>query len=466
VKAEAWHARAAIALRDGDAELAVENARRAVALDRNNPLYLNRLGIAHGELGDLRAAEQAFRRALKASPTYAAGHHNLAKTLQKQGRLGDALKEFERAYKLEPQTAEMQASLCGIYRLNGEPERALALLRSADRAPAPALVPQLGDCIADVEGPGAAVAWLRGVLAQQPDSQPAHYALACMLLSIGEWREGWNHYLWRPRSGERPSGLPKQEKIVLRGEYGLGDVLFFLRFASGPFALHLPPPLAKLAPILRAIELVESPGTAVGIPDLPSLLGTQATPPPFPLKAEREARLALLGPAPYLGLTWRAGTDLQRGPEFNVDQRVLLKEVPPAALGETVRGWPGTLVSLQRAPAPGELEALSAAARAAVHDLSAANDDLREALALLAVLDEYVAVSNTNIHLRAGLGRTARVLVPNPPEWRWMRTGEASPWFPGSSVYRQPASRDWSAPLRRLAEDLARSAGSAPRALA
>ena len=68
-------------------------------------------------------------------------------------------------------------------------------------------------------------------------------------------------------------------------------------------------------------------------------------------------------------------------------------------------------------------------------------------------LDDYVAVSNTNIRLRADLGRTARVLVPNPPEWRWMRSGDASPWFPGS-VYRQPASRDWTAPLRRLREDL------------
>jgi tetratricopeptide (TPR) repeat protein len=464
VKAEAWHALAAAALRDGDAELAVQSAQRAVALDRNNPLYLNRLGIAHGELGDLRAAEQAFRRALKARPAYAAGHHNLAKALQKQGRLAEALKEFERAYKLEPQTAEMQVSLCGIYRLNGEPERALALLRAADRALAPALVPQLADCIADVEGPAAAVLWLRSVVAQQPDSQPAHYALAVMLLSVGEWREGWEHYLWRPRSGERPTTLPRP--LVLRGEYGLGDVLFFLRFASEPFALHLPPPLAKLVPVLPGMELVESPGAGIGISDLPSLLGTQAVPPPFPLKAQRDAQLARLGPPPYLGLTWRAGTDLTRGPELNVDLRVLLKEVPPAALGAAVRGWPGTLVSLQRAPAPGELESLGAAAGADVHDLSAANDDLREALAVLAVLDEYVAVSNTNIHLRAGLGRTARVLVPNPPEWRWMRAGEASPWFPGFGVYRQPASRDWTGPLRQLAADLARAAGSPPRARA
>jgi hypothetical protein len=112
------------------------------------------------------------------------------------------------------------------------------------------------------------------------------------------------------------------------------------------------------------------------------------------------------------------------------------------------------LISLQRGPAPDELDAVRTAAGAAVHDFAAANEDLREALALLAQLEEYVAVSNTNVHLLAGLDRTARVLVPHPPEWRWMRREGESAWFPGFSVYRQPAGLDWSAPLARLREGL------------
>jgi hypothetical protein len=89
-----------------------------------------------------------------------------------------------------------------------------------------------------------------------------------------------------------------------------------------------------------------------------------------------------------------------------------------------------------------------------VHDLSATNDDLERMLALLAVLDEYVGVSNTNMHLRAGIGLTARVLVPHPPEFRWMAAGDRSPWFPGFGVYRQRVDRDWTEALARLAADL------------
>jgi hypothetical protein len=89
-----------------------------------------------------------------------------------------------------------------------------------------------------------------------------------------------------------------------------------------------------------------------------------------------------------------------------------------------------------------------------VQDLSAANENLAEMLALLGQLQDYVTVSNTNLHLHAGIGGRARVLVPRPAEWRWMDEGERSPWFPAFPVYRQPPSRDWTEPLARLRRDL------------
>ena len=89
-----------------------------------------------------------------------------------------------------------------------------------------------------------------------------------------------------------------------------------------------------------------------------------------------------------------------------------------------------------------------------VHDFSALNDDLEDMLALLGLIDDYVGVSNTNMHLRAGVGGRARVLVSNPPEWRWMTDGETSPWFPGYKVYRQAVTGDWSGALVTLTHDM------------
>ena len=75
-------------------------------------------------------------------------------------------------------------------------------------------------------------------------------------------------------------------------------------------------------------------------------------------------------------------------------------------------------------------------------------------LALMELVDDYAGVSNTNMHLRAAAGRYARVLVPRPYEWRWMHSGDASPWFPGFKVYREQRESGWTAPLAELARNL------------
>ncbi len=80
-------------------------------------------------------------------------------------------------------------------------------------------------------------------------------------------------------------------------------------------------------------------------------------------------------------------------------------------------------------------------------------------LALLSLMDDFVTVSNTNVHLRAGTDKTSRVLVPNPPEYRWMAEGEESPWFPGCKLYRQKVGGEWDEALAALARDLKEALG-------
>jgi tetratricopeptide (TPR) repeat protein len=475
---DAWHALSKVALRAGLPDIGVDRARRAVELDRRNPNYLNSLGIAHSENGEPGAAEQAFRRALKAKPAYAEARYNLGKLLRDEGRLPEALKEYERAHALAPSAVPPLLGLAAAHRLQGSPERALAVLRAGVGAgmPDPDVIPYLADALADVEGAGAAVAWLNGLLARDPGNQQAHHILGMLLLSLGRWREGWTHHLWRAhrdaeRMRVRPALLPERldgRRVFLRAEEGIGDLLFYLRFGDelrgrgASFTVEIPPYMAKLSPlIVGRFEIGQRApdDLSLWIVDLPAALQVQTVPAPLPLSVDPDLiervreRLAALGPPPYLSLTWRAGTDPRRARGGQV--RLVFKEIGAEALGHAVRGWRGTLLGLQRNLAPGELDALGAAAGAKVHDVAAMTEDLNETLALLAQLDEHVAVINTNMHLLAGLGRPARVLVPRPLDWRWMRDPGDSVWFPGFSVYREPASLDWAEPLARLRTDLA-----------
>ena len=164
------------------------------------------------------------------------------------------------------------------------------------------------------------------------------------------------------------------------------------------------------------------------------------------------ARLAALGPSPYIGLTWRAGTPPEQ--QLGRIDRALFKHVPITQLSAALKTVPGTWIALQRLPHAGELEALSAGMAREIHDFSALNDDLEDMLALLGLIADYVGVRNNNMHLRAGVDGCARVLVPNPPEWRWMTDGETSPWFPGHKVYRQAVTGYWSGALVTLTHDM------------
>jgi hypothetical protein len=263
-------------------------------------------------------------------------------------------------------------------------------------------------------------------------------------------------------------------------EQGLGDQLFLLRWlpaikSCGAIVSYRPEP--KLENIIRRISSFDqlvSPAEVLPPADFYAMLGDlpyfvchglradsaselvpsslQLAPLPENLAAIKE-QLFSLGPPPYIGLTWRGGTPPEE--QKAVMSWMLYKEIPIEQLASSLQSVNGTLIALQRKPGNGEIDRLSDLLQRPLHDFSSANENLEDMLALLALIDDYIGVSNTNMHLRVAVGKTARVLVPCPPEWRWMARGNESPWFPGFAVYRQEIDGDWSEALARLSGDLA-----------
>jgi len=481
----AWHALAVVALHAGRADTAAELAERAHRLDRRNPGYLNTLGIAYGDLARADEALAAFRRALKLDPAFADGHYNLAKVLDRHGRPAEARDAYRRALAIDPAHRNAKHNLARCLRRLGETAAALALARAAhDELPGDVdRMISLANALIDAEGFPAGADLVERCLARLPGEARLHEWLGAARLTLGEWEAGWREYLWRAEAvrpaGAAPAVLPEDLAggvVLLTADQGLGDTLFFLRFAgairqrSGRAFVRAP---AKLALLLAGHPDLDHVASADGalpagidvmatvlLGDLPHCAGVREVAPPLPLRAraalvgEWRQALGSLGAPPYVGLTWRAGSDLRTASELGARRHLLFKEIDPGVLARAVGGVPGTLVSVQRRPGEGETAALARAAGRPVHDLSAANDDLERMTALLDVLDGYVGVSNTNMHLRAGLGRAAQVLVPYPPEFRWLAAGERSPWFPEFGVYRQRPDRSWDDALARLRSDL------------
>jgi tetratricopeptide (TPR) repeat protein len=422
--------------------------RRILAQDPGNAIATHYLGLASWQRGDLATAERMMRDAIARDGSIADFHNNLGLLLRDTGRADEAIACFVKTVEVDPRWFEAHNN------------RGLAL-ESAGRF-------------------AEAAEAYRAALAAEPRFAAGRQNLARALLTLGRHAEGWREYRWRllaqglsrdpPDPDARP--LPASlhgRRFALRAEQGVGDVLFFLRFAPqlaargaalafrGDARLHAMLHRTGHFTLGLGTERDAAPGCeAIAIGDLPWLLEAN-DPGRFPpalaltpiaerLRAAREA-LAALGPPPYFALTWRAGV-ASSGPA-----RTQVKEVPVARLGEALRGVRATWIGVQRLPREGEYAALSRALGAPVHDRSAANEDLEEMLALLSAVDRYAGVSNANTHLRAGLALPLHVLVANPIEWRW-ELGERSPWFPTARLYREGPARDWRTALARLAADL------------
>jgi tetratricopeptide (TPR) repeat protein len=87
---------------------AADALRMALEIDPDNPLALTRLGRILGEAGDvdlLDEAEALCRRALALAPHLAEAFDHLGDVLRFEGRLNEAMEQYDRAIELEPSWA-------------------------------------------------------------------------------------------------------------------------------------------------------------------------------------------------------------------------------------------------------------------------------------------------------------------------------------------------------------------------
>lgn len=464
--------------------------RRVVELKPEFAEAHNNLGNTLKGLGKLDDAVTSFRRALHLKPDYTEAHGNLGIVLRELGQLEDAVASCRRAAELKPDFAEAHNNLGIALRDIGQFDAALESYRRAmelkpDFADA---YRNMGIVLKDLGQLDAALDSYRIAVKIKPDFAEAHSGLGLILLLTGQFSEGWKEYWWGIHTQERlnypvrplsdnplftrrpgellPSDLQGMCVTILK-EQGLGDELFFLRFAKelqkrGAWVTYVGDP--RLTSLIRRanwVDYVAEKGKLIGdshvvlfVSELPLVLGmtTEADiPPPVPLVVlpEKRQEIALRLAThrkeikPLIGITWRGGI-------AQVYKKHLFKEIPLELLAAALRGKQATFVVVQRNPQPGEIVAFESALGQQVLDFSDLNDDLEGMLALMEQLDDYIGVSNTNMHLRASIGKTARVLVPHLHDYRWMEKGGSSPWFPGFTVYRKPPGDNWDVALKQL----------------
>ena len=441
----------------GRLEEAAESFRRLLVLNPNHPVAHAYLGNVCVDLGRMEEAVASYRRALQRQPDDAETLNNLGNALSELGRKDEAITAYRQALEINPRYFQACHNL-GLAHL--EQRNGAEAIASFRRAPSFSRTIWMSCAISVGRGGSRVTSPRRSSVIERPSSanrtspRPASISRSFTCCSVSSVRAGRNtrgsgaardHRCVRvrrlrgmgptwavapcfctPSRASATSFLPafrRPAPATRRRTHRLPTVAQDRVVACARFRLR-PTGRTRTSPVGRRLRALGRRPSATARP-----CARGSNPPPLaltPLPARLEAmraRLAALGPAPHLGVTWRAGI---KGQDLGI-----FKESPLAPLAKALAPLPDTVLVLQRSPQPGEIDQFASALGRPVHDLSALNDDLESMLALLALIDEYVGVSNTNMHLRAAVGRTARVLVPAPPEWRWMAEGKESPWFPG-----------------------------------
>ena len=300
----------------------------------------------------------------------------------------------------------------------------------------------------------------------KPDrAQPSNIWTCWMLL--GDFERAWqetDRIESRRRQGMRAEGQLVWDGtafdgrvVLLRCDHGLDDAIQFIRYVP-LLRAKCSKLVVKAKPIL--LPLLET------IPGIDGVISLSDPDPAFDVQIEsielpyafRTTLSTIPNRIPYIhvetkcahksdsddftiGLSWATGP-------WNNERSIRLKDL------KSLRDVPGlTFHSLQWGSA-------SAEAFGHEHGLNIRNasvpvmEDLIETAMAISQVDLVVTVDTMIAHLAGALGKPVWVLLNFDCDWRWMLEREDSPWYPTMRLFRQPRAGDWSAPIRRLKDEL------------
>lgn len=490
---------------------------RALTLDPENATYANNLGRALMKLDRTEDALACYLDALTVDPRYVNAKINAGTALIDLFRYEEAIAHLDEALALQPDNCDAlilraaalqelerkeEAIACFEAALIHEPNRVDALmalgacLRLSERfaegdlcfekalalsaSPEAAVQPRhrspelrqraladawcrLATVQMNLQRWSESIESFRRALSLRPDFPEARWNLACALLILGDFEEGWKFYEhrrtqrrmnWTRLDGPEWDGRAPIEgkRVFLYAEQALGDTLQFARFAGllaqrgAIVTLGVHKPLASLLRTLPHQPRIVVEGEHSGAYDyhaplmsLPMLLDLKASDlaggiPYLFAEDKRILRWRERLPAEGLkvGLSWQGSAKGNRS--------IPLAAFEPLAHVDGVR-----FISLHReaesgqiAGAPEGLNVLSLGS-----DLDAGPNAFLDTAAVIMNLDLVITCDTSIGHLAGALGQPVWRLLKNPPDWRWMLERQDTPWYPQHRLLRQSTPGRW-----------------------
>ena len=444
---KAHYVRGLMLEQQGRAEEALEAYNQALEGDPAHLGALDRKGAIHDARGEFEGSLDCARRFIEIDGRNAGAHRNLGLMLREMGKFEEAERSLRAAISLDPGLENAASHLALVLIDQGR-------LDEAERI-------------------------LSDVLSAAPDHVEGRWTSALIYLQQGRFDVGWDLYESREArrgASQRRGAVPEWDgrsapdgPLLIYSEQGLGDEIMFASCFNDVLRLA-PSCIIECEPRLERLFRRSFPAAAIlpgagarGLPPVAAQIATGSlpghfrrswsdfprhsgylVPEPAKVAAWRE-RLRGLGPGLKAGSAWTGGALKTRRRLRSIELRQLL----PIVSSDQAR-----FVSLQYVESAAEIAAFNETHGPVIHHWPEATGDYDETAALVAALDVVISVSTAVVHLAGALGKPVWVMVPAAPEWRYLRRGDAMPWYPSARLWRQQRLGDWEPVIAGIREAL------------
>lgn len=298
---------------------------------------------------------------------------------------------------------------------------------------------------------------------------------ACCLMLAGRWKEGWQEHEIRrlhvpdhhrkrvmPEwEGQRIGGAAMVHQVTDYGcdgtlwvtcEQGIGDTIMFARYLPwarsrcNRLVFSVYPGLMPIFYGYPGVDEIRSYDPFVPEPEadfhvpmqsLAHYAGTMPdSVPPDPghfINVARvvQAKLAVREGDFKVGIVWKGAKHHTRDFE---------RSMPVEALYPLIE-VPG--VQLYSFQLDGAADLAKAGLDKLVSDVSGQLDTWHASLGAIQQLDLLITVDTSVAHAAGVLGVPVWVLICKLPDWRWLKSGDTTPWYPSMTLFRQRKAGVW-----------------------
>ena len=310
-----------------------------------------------------------------------------------------------------------------------------------------------------------------------PNREEPYLGLAKAYLATGNLLEGWNYFEWRfldcKKHNEKffyKNLSPKDlagKILYIRGEWGLGDMIHFIRYLQlakqegATVYLQIHKPLEKLFSLCPYIDRIIPHGDKIPhfdiqmpVMSLPLLFKTtlETIPANIPYLYANQELVKLWREKLAHDKNFKIGICWHAKPIFLEENYLTRRSIPLNDFAILADIPNVSFYSLQKIYGTKELENIPSHFKINTFgpDFDESHGRFMDTAAVIQNLDLVITADTSIVHLAGALGKPVWILIPYVPEWRWMQNTDKTPWYPKAKLLRQEKPIDWTHVMKKV----------------